>query len=189
MAVNALSFEDFFLATDFTQPCWTFAYGSLIWRPCFEWSRREVARLPGFARRLNLWTYQARGTVECPGLGFGLEAQAGACCDGVAFQLPAAQVRPSLEAIWQREMHASLYIPSWQTVQTSALGGVCALTFLANIEHPQYAGEVPLEQAAEIVRTASGKLGPCREYVEHTAFALRESGIPDQELDKLVERL
>ncbi|MHA1566134.1 MAG: gamma-glutamylcyclotransferase, partial [Alphaproteobacteria bacterium] len=65
---------------------WVFAYGSLIWRPCFNYVTRSRAVLDGYRRRFSIWTLIARGTPAAPGLALALEAGDGAC-HGVAYCL------------------------------------------------------------------------------------------------------
>jgi len=65
---------------------WVFAYGSLIWRPCFEYAERLKATLAGYRRRFSVWTLIARGTPAAPGLALALEEGDGAC-HGVAYRL------------------------------------------------------------------------------------------------------
>lgn len=44
-----------------------FGYGSLIWKPDFEFTRRFVAYLPGHGRRFWQGSPHHRGSVEKPG--------------------------------------------------------------------------------------------------------------------------
>ncbi len=69
-----------------TDDVWVFAYGSLIWRPCFEFVDRLKATLFGYRRCFSVWTLVARGTPAAPGLALALEEGDGAC-HGVAYRL------------------------------------------------------------------------------------------------------
>ncbi|PTN52162.1 gamma-glutamylcyclotransferase, partial [Achromobacter xylosoxidans] len=46
---------------------WVYGYGSLIWRPDFDFVERRLATLRGHHRALCLWSRVNRGTPECPG--------------------------------------------------------------------------------------------------------------------------
>ena len=67
------------------QQCWIFGYGSLMWRPGFEFESQAHGRIRGFHRSLCVYSLHHRGTEALPGLVLGLDR--GGSCVGVAFQI------------------------------------------------------------------------------------------------------
>jgi len=168
------------------QDVWIYGYGSLIWRPEFDFAEARRARLYGYHRALCLWSRVNRGTPECPGLVFGLD-RGGACC-GMAYRLPADSVSDVFPALWHREMSTGAYLPRWLWCDTAA-GKIRALVFVMDRANVGYAGALPQDEMLAIVRRASGRYGPCTEYVTATAQALRAAGIRDARLDAIARAL
>lgn len=165
---------------------WVFGYGSLIWKPEFDFVEQRPATLPGHHRALCLWSRINRGTPELPGLVFGLEA--GGECHGMAFRLTAPSVTPIFETLWRREMATGAYHPSWIHCKTT-VGTVKALAFVIDQKGPAYVSEPHEDALIEIILRASGIYGSCLDYVTQTADALEAVGIHDARLTALVARL
>ena len=169
------------------QDVWIFGYGSLIWRPEFEFVESRLAKLDQHHRALCLWSRINRGTPELPGLVFGLE-QGGEGCGGMVFRLPAHLVRDTFSTLWVREMSTGAYHPHWLECETDQ-GKVSALTFVINQQASSYVPEPHPDELVEIVHRAQGIFGSCYDYVMQTAIALKQAGICDQRLSNLAERL
>ena len=135
-----------------------------------------------------MWTVQARGRPERPGLGLGLEAGESGC-DGVALQVPAARRAESLEALWEREMLTGIYEPRWLCARGAGHAIHPVLAFVADPGHPQYAGGLGDEERAACIATAHGELGSCFDYLDHSVSALRAAGIVDPGLDSMLARV
>jgi cation transport protein ChaC len=165
---------------------WIFGYGSLIWRPEFDFTEKRPAQIDGFHRALCLWSRINRGTPEVPGLVFGLE-QSGAC-QGMVFRVAADRVRSTFSSVWKREMGTGAYHPTWLDCMTPD-GPVQGLAFVINQAGPAYVSEPPQDALIEIILRARGIYGTCLEYVTQTADALHSAGIHDQRLMDLVKSL
>lgn len=169
---------------------WVFGYGSLMWRPGFEFRRRVPALLRGAHRQLCIYSHHYRGTPERPGLVMGLER--GGACRGIAYEIAEpewAAVHGYLVKREQREQRDAVYRESWRTVQLRGGERVRALAFLVNPDHHQYAGRLPRDVLLKLVRQGTGQMGRNAEYVINTARHLREMGMPDAELEWLSEAL
>jgi cation transport protein ChaC len=161
---------------------WIFGYGSLIWRPEFDYLERRLATLHGYHRALCLWSRVNRGTPESPGLVFGLDR--GGSCRGVVYRLHGASVPRFFPQLWLREMSTGSYLPRWLSCTTED-GPVKALVFVMNRASPAYIAALPDAETLAIVRRASGRYGPCIDYVMQTADALRAAGIHDRRLSQV----
>ena len=168
------------------QDLWVFAYGSLIWRPEFDFSERRLARLHDHHRSLCLWSRVNRGTPEVPGLVFGLDH--GGSCSGVVFRIPGQAVAETFDALWAREMGTGAYLPRWLPCDTEG-GMVSALAFVIDQAGIGYVPRLPEDDVVRIILRASGTYGPCIDYVLQTAEALKACGICDDHLDDLARRL
>ena len=163
-------------------PLYIFGYGSLIWKPEFEVAGRKKGLAAGWHRSFCMEVRRWRGTFEQPGLMMCLDR--GGSCEGVLLGIPDGQEAQSLELLLRREIgsHEELESVRWIDVQC----GAEATTALAFYAHPgeidQYAGDVPLEQAAGILARACGHWGSGAEYLYNTVLHLEELGIHDADL-------
>ena len=80
---------------------WVFGYGSLMWRPGFDFIDRAPARLIGLHRALCIYSHVHRGTPERPGLVLGLDR--GGACRGIAFRVEAAKKDGTIAYLRERE--------------------------------------------------------------------------------------
>jgi len=52
------------LTTNNNGSLWVFAYGSLLWKPCFQYQQQVVGHIKGFKRRFFQGNTNLRGTVK-----------------------------------------------------------------------------------------------------------------------------
>lgn len=174
------------LARPKDEPMWVFAFGSLMWNPCFEYDAMAAGLLRGYDRKFHIWTTRARGTPDNPGLGLCLEDCAGGC-RGVVYRLVEDDVDDAWERLWEREMGSGVYRPVWVAVETEEHGRVPALTFVVNRDHSHYAGPMPIDRMARIMAGAAGTYGLCRDYLAGTIAEMRKLNVVDPELEALLE--
>ena len=165
------------------QDLWIFGYGSLIWKPDFEYAERRPARVQGWHRALKMWSRINRGTPECPGLVFGLLT--GGSCQGMVFRIAKAEGAAVLTQLWSREMIMGVYDPRWLTCQT-AHGPVKALAFTLSRKSPSHTGLLTEEEYRRIFTDACGKYGTTLDYAERTLEELRRHNIRDRHLERLL---
>lgn len=162
---------------------WVFGYASLIWRPEFHATEQRNALVRGWHRALRMRSRINRGTPERPGLVFALLP--GGACRGEVYKLPAARAEAELERLWQREMPTGVYTPRWLPCRTPQ-GTVPALAFTLDRHHEACLGRLPDAQMLDILRHARGRFGTTLEYLVLTAEALRQRGIVDREIERLM---
>jgi cation transport protein ChaC len=165
------------------QDLWIFGYGSLIWRPDFDYAERRPAKVHGWHRALKMWSRINRGTPECPGLVFGMLS--GGSCRGMVFRIDKAHARQVMINLWQREMPTGVYDPRWLTCQTPQ-GPVSALAFTLSRKSPNHTGELPDHEYRRIFDEACGRYGTTRDYAQATYDELRKHGIHDRALARLI---
>ena len=168
---------------------WVFGYGSLIWRPGFEYLERAPARLIGGHRALCVFSHVHRGTPERPGLVLGLDL--GGACRGVAYRVAAKKRAGTIAYLRAREQVTSVYRETLRSVTllSHPQRRVSALCYMIDRGHHQYAGRLDLATQLHLVRQGHGQSGPNREYVLSTVHALEALGLYDRDLHLLAERL
>lgn len=162
---------------------WIFGYASLIWRTEFEAVEHHRTRVHGWHRALKMWSRINRGTPQQPGLVFALLP--GGCCSGLVYRVPHRDGDAALAALWAREMPTGVYDPRWLPCPTPH-GTVPALAFTLSRRSPSYTGNLPTPQLREIFRHARGRYGSTLDYARQTHEALRQHGIQDRALARLL---
>ena len=169
-----------------TSAIWVFGYGSLIFNPVMDYVERARGRIYGHHRRFCLWTRLGRGSPDCPGLVLALDR--GGSCTGVAYRLNPDVAIAELDLLWRREMVTLAYRASWLTFHPDGHNdgaGKRAISFVSRPERENFAGPMTLDQEADVIASASGFIGPCRDYLFDTVKALEADGISDPHLKKL----
>jgi len=166
---------------------WVFGYGSLIWKPGFEFLEQKPARLIGEHRSLCIYSMVHRGTSEKPGLVLGLDR--GGACQGVAFRVAADRRKATVAYLREREQVTAVYREVMRSVWLKGDARVSALAYVVDRSHAQYAGRLGIDEQLRLVRQGHGASGPNDEYVIATVTALEAQGIRDTPLHRLAALL
>ena len=168
-----------------TNDLWVFGYGSLIWRPGFDYIERVPARLVGEHRALCVYSFDHRGTPEKPGLVLGLDR--GGTCRGVAFRVEGKLRNDTIAYLRSREQTTHVYREVMRSVwiENEPRPRISALTYVVDRGHVQYAGRLPLHEQLRIVRQGHGRSGNNRDYVLSTVKAIEAEGFRDEPLHQL----
>ena len=168
---------------------WVFGYGSLMWRPGFDYVESRRAKLIGEHRALCIYSFVHRGTPEKPGLVLGLDR--GGACPGMAFRVAHADRDAVVKYLREREQATSVYREVLRSVwlEGDARNRVSALAYVTDRGHVQYAGRLSLTEQLHLVRQGNGHSGPNDEYVISTVAALEAQGYRDRSLNNLAAML
>jgi cation transport protein ChaC len=170
---------------------WVFGYGSLMWRPGFDYLDRQRAVLHGRRRAFCIYSVHHRGTYERPGLVLGLAP--GGATRGCAYRVAAEKWPQTYAYLLEREQPTETYIEAWAPVRlhNADRGGeaVKTLVFLSDIHHPQWAGDLSLEAQARLIAGATGLSGRNVDYLRDLVGHLREVGVVDRTMEQLLARV
>ncbi len=172
-----------------SEDLWVFGYGSLMWRPGFDFLERVPARLIGLHRALCVYSFVHRGTPERPGLVLGLDR--GGMCRGIAFRVAGSARKKTIDYLRAREQVTSVYLETMRRIELEEKGRrqVRALCFIVDRSHVQYAGRLTLTERLHHVRQGHGSSGPNRDYVLDAVQALEALGYRETDLHLLAQHL
>ena len=166
------------------QDRWVFGYGSLMWRPGFPFIDRRRATLHGRRRAFCIYSVHHRGTYERPGLVLGLAP--GGSTRGVAYRVAAADWAGTFAYLREREQPTETYVEAWRDVRIDGNGPAASLVFLSDPHHQQWAGTLALERQAELIDGATGQSGRNIDYLRDLVLHLREEGVRDHGMERLL---
>ena len=164
-----------------------FGYGSLMWRPGFDYGERASALLHGRRRSFCIYSVHHRGTPERPGLVLGLAA--GGAVRGAAYRVDGRDWAQVHAYLLEREQPTETYIEARRTVRLQDGRRVEAVTFLSDIGHPQWAGALELEDQARLIAGARGLAGRNIDYLSDLVAHLRAEGVRDTAMERLLARV
>ena len=164
---------------------WVFGYGSLMWRPGFDFIEQVPARLIGEHRALCVYSFDHRGTPEKPGLVLGLDR--GGACRGVAFRVAASRRSDTIDYLRSREQTTNVYREVMRSVwlENEPRQRVSAMAYVVDRGHVQYAGRLSLAEQLRYVQQGHGRSGNNRDYVLSTVKSIEAQGFRDQQLHQL----
>lgn len=163
---------------------WIFGYGSLMWRPGFDYLERCAATLHGRRRAFCIYSVHHRGTYDRPGLVLGLAL--GGAVRGVAYGIDPARWDETYAYLRQREQATETYVEAQTPVRLADGRRIEVMTFLSDTKHPQWAGDLSLERQARLIAGARGLSGRNIDYLRDLVEHLREENIRDQAMERLL---
>jgi len=160
-----------------------------MWRPGFPHGESSPALLTGYERSFCIWSEHHRGTPERRGLVLGLAARDGAQCDGMAFRVAPEDWPETAAYLEERELRGYAYQPAHLPVHLPDGRAVAAHCFVADPDHPHFAGALAPDHAARVILHARGDAGLNRDYLINTVQSLENHGYKEPHLHDLLERV
>uniref|UniRef100_A0A452H7J6 Gamma-glutamylcyclotransferase n=1 Tax=Gopherus agassizii TaxID=38772 RepID=A0A452H7J6_9SAUR len=157
-------------------PLWIFGYGSLVWRPDFEFSSRKVGFIRGYSRRFWQGDTFHRGNEKMPGRVVTLQEDYDACTWGVAYEVCGEQIAASLQYLNMREAVLGGYdtkLVKFHPQDKEAEEPILALVYIATPQNPTYLGPASEEDIAAQIIVSSGRSGHNIEYLLRLADFMR----------------
>ena len=168
------------------EPNWVFGYGSLIWRPGFEFEESADALLTGYHRDMCITSVVHRGTPEVPGLVSGLKP--GGSCHGRAYRIAGTHWPDVISYLDKRELVNDVYLRISHDIALEDGRWVQAWCYVADTEHHQYAGNLSVVDRVQLVKQGIGPEGTSLEYLRGIVAHLDELGLDDPLLHGLLSR-
>uniref|UniRef100_A0A803TKT4 Gamma-glutamylcyclotransferase n=1 Tax=Anolis carolinensis TaxID=28377 RepID=A0A803TKT4_ANOCA len=153
-------------------PLWVFGYGSLVWRPGFEFASRKVGYIRGYSRRF----WQGDTFHRAPGRVVTLQEDYNGCTWGVAYELRGDQVAASLKYLNVREAVLGGYVTKlvkFYPQEEESEEPILALVYIATPQNPSYLGPASEEDIAAQIIVSSGRAGHNIEYLLQLADFMR----------------
>ena len=162
-----------------------FGYGSLLFRPGFDYIAKQPGVVHGYARSFSQASPDHRGTPEHPGRVVTLVARESAITLGAVYFV-SAPADELLRMLDERERAGY----ERATLEVATLGQrIEAVTWIARPGNAYDAGQLPLAELARHVGGAVGPSGRNDDYVFLLESALAELGASDPLVSELARLL
>ncbi|XP_045918644.1 glutathione-specific gamma-glutamylcyclotransferase 1-like isoform X3 [Micropterus dolomieu] len=142
---------------------WIFGYGSLVWKPDFDYKRSKIGCIKGYKRRFWHGDDFYRGDKKR------------ACTWGVAYEVTDSQIEVSLQYLNMREVVLGGYITEMVEFipKEKDQAPLLALVYIATSENPIYLGPASDKEIAAQIAVCRGNTGHNIEYLVRLAEFMR----------------
>lgn len=165
---------------------WIFGYGSIIWKPDFEYIERKVGYIEGWRRVFYQGSTDHRGIPGAPGRVATLVPDPGKRCDGVAFFVSRDQARQVMAQLDDREKGGyERYRQAFYARGEAQQPFTDVLVYMAAQDNPEYLGPSTMLDMAFQIAYAHGPSGSNAEYLLNLAASLRHLNLHDTHIFEL----
>lgn len=158
-----------------------FAYGSIIWNPNFNYSRKFKGVLKGYKRDYSIIESHHRGNSDFPGLALGIHQDRSFDTQGVIFHINDRDWKDVYSYLQKRENSNNSYYLEEEVCIKSNFGDIKALTFVSNQESSSFCKNKCINSKAEIIKKAAGLSGHNIDYFEKNFSVLNSLNLIDED--------
>lgn len=165
---------------------WVFGYGSLIWKPGFNYDDRLFGFIKGYRRVFYQGSTDHRGTPEFPGRTVTLEPAEGEICWGMAYKITKEEdqeVALTYLEVREKQYDQKAYVDLFTEPAASAPAVSGVLVYIGSPDkklNENYLGPASVEEIASQIAHAEGPSGPNRDYLFQLEKALGLLGCEDK---------
>ena len=167
---------------------WIFGYGSLIWRPSFDYVERHKGWVVGWQRRFWQGSTDHRGSPGSPGRVVTLVEEPGAVCWGMLYRIRTELADGILNELDYREkagytrQFVDCHIEGEHDPRRT-------LTYVAYADNPNYLGTADDHAIVRQIAESTGPSGSNQEYLVRLHEEFRKHSIDDDHVTRLYELL
>jgi len=167
-----------------SQDVWIFGYGSLMWKPDFEFTDKKIGYIKGWRRRFWQGSTDHRGVPSRPGRVVTLIPSSDGEVWGVAYKVAESHITNVINYLDYREKGG--YEKSNVIVEPFKIN---ALLYVAVPGNPDWLGPADIAELAQQIVVCKGPSGTNREYLFKLAETIRLLGFKDPHIEDLEKRV
>ncbi|XP_037452206.1 gamma-glutamylcyclotransferase 2-2-like [Triticum dicoccoides] len=175
---------------------WVFGYGSLIWKPGFDFDEKILGFIKGYKRTFNLACIDHRGTPQHPARTCTLESEDEDICWGIAYCVKGGleKEREAMQYLERRECEydQKISVDFYRDGNSLEPAVTDVLVFVSTpdpVGNKYYLGPAALEDMAKQIATASGPNGYNRDYLFSMEKALSNISHEDDSIIVLADEV
>jgi len=162
---------------------WIFAYGSLLWRPGFQFKKMKKASVLGWERRIWHSSTDHRGTPGLPGRVATIVPMKAGVCEGLVYGISNSKWVETIEYLDEREKNG--YKSILICVDAEEFGLIEAITYVSKLEEGWVVLDEKDEESISFLLNAVGESGKNIDYLMTLGSTLDQLGIKDRHVRNL----